>query len=74
MRQGLSCVLAVIRQTEGPAILAPQLCPYGEPTGRRVHVWGLNQLYIAGGAITDCAVAPTVGAAVTVPGTVCVIV
>jgi len=26
---------------------------YGEPTGRRVHLWGLNQLYISGGQITE---------------------
>jgi predicted ester cyclase len=26
---------------------------YGEPTGRRVHIWGLNQLYIRGGEITE---------------------
>jgi len=23
------------------------------PTGRRVHVWGINQLYISGGQITE---------------------
>ena len=26
---------------------------YGDPTGRRVHLWGLNQLYIRDGAITE---------------------
>ena len=26
---------------------------YGEPTGRRVHLWGLNQLYIQGGEIVE---------------------
>jgi predicted ester cyclase len=26
---------------------------YGEPTGRRVHIWGLNQLYIRDGEITE---------------------
>jgi predicted ester cyclase len=26
---------------------------YGAPTGRRVHLWGLSQLYIADGRITD---------------------
>jgi predicted ester cyclase len=26
---------------------------YGAPTGRRVHLWGINQLYIAGGQITE---------------------
>ena len=26
---------------------------YGEPTGRRVHLWGLNQLYIRDGEITE---------------------
>jgi hypothetical protein len=26
---------------------------YGDPTHRRVRVWGINQLYIAGGRITD---------------------
>jgi predicted ester cyclase len=26
---------------------------YGEPTGRRVFLWGLSQLYIANGRITD---------------------
>ncbi|MBV9002541.1 MAG: ester cyclase [Solirubrobacterales bacterium] len=26
---------------------------YGEPTGRRVHLWGLSQLYFAGGQIVE---------------------
>jgi predicted ester cyclase len=26
---------------------------YGAPTGRRVHIWGLNQLYIRGGQIVE---------------------
>lgn len=26
---------------------------YGTPTGRRVHLWGINQLYITGGRITE---------------------
>ena len=26
---------------------------YGNPTGRRVHVWGLSQLYLKGGRITE---------------------
>ena len=26
---------------------------YGNPTGRRVHLWGINQLYITGGQITE---------------------
>lgn len=26
---------------------------YGHPTGRRVHLWGINQLYISGGRITE---------------------
>ena len=26
---------------------------YGTPTNRRVHLWGINQLYIAGGRITE---------------------
>lgn len=26
---------------------------YGNPTGRRVHLWGINQLYISGGRITE---------------------
>ena len=26
---------------------------YGKPTGRRVHLWGISQLYIAGGAIVE---------------------
>jgi predicted ester cyclase len=26
---------------------------YGAPTGRRVHLWGLSQLYIADGRITE---------------------
>ena len=26
---------------------------YGQPTGRRVHLWGLSQLYFAGGQIVD---------------------
>jgi predicted ester cyclase len=26
---------------------------YGTPTGRRVHIWGISQLYIAGGRITE---------------------
>ena len=26
---------------------------YGEPTGRRVHLWGIDQLYVTGGRITE---------------------
>lgn len=26
---------------------------YGAPTGRRVHLWGISQLYITGGRITE---------------------
>ena len=26
---------------------------YGAPSNRRVHIWGINQLYIAGGRITE---------------------
>jgi predicted ester cyclase len=26
---------------------------YGRPTGRRVHLWGISQLYISGGRITE---------------------
>ena len=26
---------------------------YGDPTGRRVHIWGLSQLYLKGGRITE---------------------
>ncbi len=26
---------------------------YGKPTGRRVHIWGISQLYIAGGVIVE---------------------
>jgi hypothetical protein len=26
---------------------------YGEPTSRRVHIWGINQLYILHGQITE---------------------
>ncbi len=26
---------------------------YGEPTGRRVHLWGINQLYVGHGTITE---------------------
>jgi predicted ester cyclase len=26
---------------------------YGGPTGRRVHLWGLSQLYFEGGRIVD---------------------
>lgn len=26
---------------------------YGEPTGRRTHLWGISQLYVAGGRITE---------------------
>jgi len=26
---------------------------YGEPTGRRVRLWGIDQLYIGGGVITE---------------------
>jgi predicted ester cyclase len=26
---------------------------YGEPTGRRVHLWGISQLYLNAGAITE---------------------
>lgn len=26
---------------------------YGEPTGRRVRLWGIDQLYVAGGVVTE---------------------
>jgi len=26
---------------------------YGEPTGRRVHLWGLQQVYVQGGRIVE---------------------
>ena len=26
---------------------------YGQPTGRRVHLWGIDQLYIRNGMITE---------------------
>lgn len=26
---------------------------YGRPTGRRVHLWGLSQLYVSQGSITE---------------------
>jgi len=26
---------------------------YGEPTGRRVHIWGISQLYLSGGKIVE---------------------
>ena len=26
---------------------------YGEPTGRRVHLWGIDQLYVSGGMVTE---------------------
>jgi predicted ester cyclase len=26
---------------------------YGDPTGRRVHIWGINQLYVGGGRVTE---------------------